>query len=457
MKRRTMSRDPVFTPFHKCALVLGAAALLVGCLSLFDQSTAIAESSALRVENAERSASGKPRPIDASAADSSPGAAQSKLKVKEWKVQPGDTLTGIFSAHKAPLKDLQEILAADAEYLSLATLTPGTRLDLTFDTEARFSGLTLHLDPARKIVYARQPDGSFVHKKTEADTYWVFEVLRGKVDGSFYTSALLAGLTQTQILLINQLLGGQVDFRRDLRAGDRFTVILGHEMTGDDHMTGNARIEAISLMRGSTTHYAFRSDNGNYYDERGESVTPAFLRWPTKKRFRVSSAFNRSRLHPITGRITPHNGVDLATPVGTPILSTGDGIVRRIGNHPYAGKYIDIDHGGAHATRYLHLQRIQVKKGTQVQRGQQIALSGNTGRSTGPHLHFELHINGRPVDPLTAEIPTAAAIPQADTARFDQKLKGRLAIMKHAGSRSELITVESPSLFLNSGSVDALF
>lgn len=91
-----------------------------------------------------------------------------------------------------------------------------------------------------------------------------------------------------------------------------------------------------------------------------------------------------------------------------------------------------------HATRYLHLQKTLVRKGEPIKRGQKIALSGNTGRSTGPHLHFEFHINGRPVDPLTADIPTAAAIPETEITSFKRKLREQRTVMKHAASRSEL-------------------
>ncbi|WP_372958826.1 peptidoglycan DD-metalloendopeptidase family protein [Marinobacter sp.] len=425
---------------------IGVFLLVAISLSPFKRSSAVTEVPVFHDESGDPLFSPKQQSMDSSDPPIVGNAERSTDQTVEWQVQPGDTLTRIFREHKAPVDDLQEILEADAEYLSLETLTPGTRLGLSFDDEDRFSGLTLHLDPARKVVYTRQKDGSFVHKETEADTYWVSEVLRGTVNGSFYQSALRAGLTRAQVVLIDQLLGSKLDFGKDLRAGDSFTMILGHEMTGEQS-TGNTRIEAISLVRRSRTHYAFRFDDGNYYDENGESVTPAFLRWPTKKRFRVSSAFNRNRLHPVTGRRAPHNGVDLATPVGTPIVSTGDGIVRRIGDHPYAGKYVDIDHGGAHTTRYLHLHRILVKKGAQIKRGQQIALSGNTGRSTGPHLHFEFHVNDRPVDPLKADIPTAAAINEDDTPQFEEQLGEQLAVMEHAGSRSELMTAEAPSLF----------
>jgi murein DD-endopeptidase len=143
-------------------------------------------------------------------------------------------------------------------------------------------------------------------------------------------------------------------------------------------------------------------------------------------------------VHPVTGRRTPHNGVDLATPVGTPILSTGDGIVTRIGNHPYAGKYINIRHNGSLSTRYLHLSRVLVKKGERVHRGQKIALSGNTGRTTGPHLHFELHIDGRPVNPLTADIPTATRVPADALASFNSMVHERLAYLQDPGKLDTL-------------------
>jgi len=420
------------SPSHN--LVLGAVAAVLLGLSLTPLSSSPASESP---ERGKQTTSALAEAVEPAGTESRQAAERPKGKTVDWRVETGDTLSRIFRASNAPMDDLQEILAADAEYLHLETLRPGTRLGLHFDEQGQFSELILFLDPARHVTYSRQPDGAFVHQAFEEETFWVSEVLRGTINGSFYASAMQAGITQSQILLIDQLLGSQLNFRRDLRAGDRFSVIIGHEMTGTES-TGKTRIEALSLKCSTRTHYAFLHNNGNYYDENGESVTPAFLRLPTKKRYRVSSHFNPRRLHPVTGRVAPHNGVDLATPTGTPILSTGDGIVSRIGNHPYAGKYIDIDHGGSHTTRYLHLHKILVRKGAAIERGQKIALSGNTGRSTGPHLHFEFHINGRPVDPLTADIPTAAAIPETEIASFKRKLREQRTVMEHAASRSEL-------------------
>ena len=433
----------MFSTPQKIALALAAAVLLTANLMPLKSSPAMAALPSEVPERGNHMTSAPAEAVEPAGTKDPQTAERPKGKTVDWVVEAGDTLSRIFRANKAPVEDLQEILAADAEYLHLETLRPGTRLGVHFDEQGQFSELILFLDPARHVTYSRQPDGAFVHQAFEEETFWVSEVLRGTINGSFYSSAMQAGVTQAQILLIDQLLGSQLNFRRDLRAGDRFSVIIGHEMTSSES-TGKTRIEALSLERSTRTHYAFLHDNGNYYDENGESVTPAFLRLPTKKRYRVSSHFNPRRLHPVTGRIAPHNGVDLATPTGTPILSTGDGIVARIGNHPYAGKYIDIDHGGTHTTRYLHLHKILVRKGAAIEHGQKIALSGNTGRSTGPHLHFEFHINGRPVDPLTANIPTAAAIPTADIGRFKQKCVERLAVMEHAASRSDLLLAEAP-------------
>lgn len=422
---------------QKIALALVVAVLLTANLTPLKSSPVMAAPPSAELERGNHLPSAPAGAVELANIKDSQTAESPVGKNVDWHVEAGDTLSRIFRASKVPMEGLQEILAADAEYLHLETLRPGTRIGLNFDKRGRFSELVLFLDPARHVTYSRQPDGAFVHKAFEEETFWVSEVLRGTINGSFYASAMQAGVTQAQILLIDQLLGSQLNFRRDLRAGDRFSVIIGHEITGTES-TGKTRIEALSLERRARNHHAFLYDDGNYYDEDGESVTPAFLRLPTRKRYRVSSHFNPRRLHPVTGRIAPHNGVDLATPTGTPILSTGDGIVTRVGSHPYAGKYIDIDHGGTYTTRYLHLHKILVRKGTAIKRGQKIALSGNTGRSTGPHLHFEFHINGRPVDPLTANIPTAAAIPEARIARFKRNVGYHLAVMKHATSRSDL-------------------
>ncbi|WP_417596786.1 peptidoglycan DD-metalloendopeptidase family protein [Oceanospirillum sp.] len=430
------NRVPFFTSLHKVLLVIACLMLALAVIAPSDQ-TAITLAPVFSVSS-DKSVNEPSSPPENKAV------LQDETK-GQWLVKPGDNLSYIFQENGIPASVLHKVMQADTQYLDLETLQPGVRLGLDLTDNGTLAQLTLYRDPARKITYTRQIDGTYQHQEQQAKTYWVSEVYRGDIQGSFYLSAKGVGLGQSQIALISQLLSYQLNFRRDLRAGDHFTAVIGREMTGQVE-TGQTRIESVSLQRRQRTHYVFQF-KGHYYDEKGESVTPAFLRWPTSKRYRISSSFNKNRLHPITKRRSPHHGVDLATPTGTAILSTGDGVVKRIGNHPFAGKYIDIDHGGSYKTRYLHLSRIQVKRGSQVKRGQRIALSGNTGRSTGAHLHFELHIDGRPVNPVTAKIPTAAAIKPQDIAEFSALREQKMAVMEQAASMSELQTAQNSREF----------
>uniref|UniRef100_A0A5Q0TEK3 Peptidoglycan DD-metalloendopeptidase family protein n=2 Tax=Vibrio algicola TaxID=2662262 RepID=A0A5Q0TEK3_9VIBR len=131
--------------------------------------------------------------------------------------------------------------------------------------------------------------------------------------------------------------------------------------------------------------------------------------------------FNPQRLNPVTHRIAPHYGTDLAVPVATPVLATGEGQVVRVGEHPLAGLYVVIKNGPIYSTRFLHLSRILVKVGQQVHQNEVIALSGNTGRSTGPHLHYELRKEGVPVNAMLAPLPQASGLTQRQSAQFKQK------------------------------------
>lgn len=435
-----MNHSRSFTPIH-VALLAGALALILvasvwsaqseSSTNIQSPSTEAVEHLADLAQQPDTQTTGQPLPSGA------PDPARS-TNIVQHRVQPGDSLSSIFSQAEASQADLHLIMKADVEYLALETLRPGTELKLMFNEQGEFQQLALDLDPARSITYTRVDSDTFEYQESVQNTHWVSEVLKGSIHGSFYQSARNAGLSATQIASVQQLLEHQINFRRELRAGDTFAVIVGHERTASES-TGKTRIEAVSLERRNHTHTAFLFDDGNYYDQNGKSVLPAFRRLPTAKSFRVSSHFNPNRLHPITGRRSPHNGVDLATPIGTPIMSTGDGVVERVGNHRYAGKYIDINHGNAYKTRYLHLDKIFVRKGQQVQRGEKIAHSGNTGRSTGAHLHFELHMNRRPVNPLKADIPTAADVPETALKQFERVAEYKLAVMSNAASRSNLI------------------
>ncbi len=346
----------------------------------------------------------------------------------------GDTLSTIFDQlgiHSV----MYQILAADESLLALDVLRPGQHLTFTFDQDGlRLLSMELFIDPGKQVLYSRFDNDSFGYEEIIHPGQWRQQLLDGEINGSFYLSAIGVGLSEMETANITNLFRDHLNFARDMRAGDRFQVVRSQQFVGEE-FTGQSRIEGVRIMRRNREHTAFLFEDGNYYDARGESLARAFRRYPTGGQYRISSAFNPARKHPITRQVQPHNGVDFAMPTGTAILATGDGVVTRVMSHPYAGKYVEIQHGSQYLTRYLHLHRILVKRGQTVKRGERIALSGNTGRSTGPHLHFELHVRGRPVNPITANIPMAASVPKDKRTDFNQLVEQLVAVMENGSHR----------------------
>ena len=339
-----------------------------------------------------------------------------------YTIQPGDTLSTIFEQLGVSQKEMYQVLESDVSILALDTLKPGDKLGFWLG-EGQLQQLELRFNPAHQVVFTRAAEETFEYNEVRLEGEWREQVVTGEINGSFYVSAQRAGLTALEIQRISALLEDKINFRRDLRAGDQFQVVRAEQYV-DGVPTGITRLEGLRVLNRARELTAFMFD-GQYYDLNGESLARAFSRYPTKSRYRLSSHFNPYRKHPVTGRVRPHNGTDFATPIGTPILATGDGVVTRVTNHPYAGLYIVIEHGDKYKTRFLHLSKALVRKGQTVSRGQKIALSGNSGRSTGPHLHYELHVNGRPVNAMTAPIPVAEGVGDEQRLAFNQ-LKDRL-------------------------------
>ncbi|MCP3177103.1 peptidoglycan DD-metalloendopeptidase family protein [Desulfuromonas sp. KJ2020] len=365
--------------------------------------------------------------------------------IRSRDIAPGDTLSSIFDLVGIGQSTMYQILAADEQLLALDTLRPGNRLTFTLDEQTgELANMELYIHPGKRVMYHRVDGATFDYEEIVLPGEWMPEFLDGTISGSFYLSAKNVGLSENETVNIADLFRDQLNFARDIRAGDTFQVVRSQQFVNGE-WTGQSRIEGVRLFRGKRLYSAFLFEDGNYYDHKGESLARAFRRYPTQGQYRVSSAFSRTRRHPVTGRVSPHNGVDFAMPTGTPVLATGDGVVTRVQNHPFAGKYVEIQHGSHYTTRYLHLSRSLVRRGQTVQRGQRIALSGNTGRSTGPHLHFELHTKGRPVNPLTASIPMASAVPKGKLAQFNERVNEVVALMAVPSQRIAQPAVASDS------------
>ncbi|WP_457785820.1 peptidoglycan DD-metalloendopeptidase family protein [Vibrio harveyi] len=336
----------------------------------------------------------------------------------EYQIQAGDNLSSIFSQLGFGYSSLMKVMETDLNFLALDTLKPGNTLRFWRDeSTGELEKMELQFSIADKVVYRRNADGSYDFSDISIPGVWHQEPLVGVIHGSFSSSANRLGLSSAEISQVVNLLKEQVNFGKDLRAGDRFEVVRRSQSI-DGVPTGKNEIEAIKIYNRGREVTAYLHTDGQFYNAKGESLQRAFQRYPVSRGWRISSGFNPKRLHPVTGRVAPHNGTDWAVPIGTPVEATGDGTVIMTRKHPYAGNYVVIEHGSKYKTRYLHLSKILVKKGQKVSRGQRIGLSGKTGRVTGPHLHYELIEYGRPVNAMRAKIPMASSVPKKEMESF---------------------------------------
>ncbi|HHR6116558.1 TPA: murein DD-endopeptidase MepM [Providencia alcalifaciens] len=335
---------------------------------------------------------------DASDADATPLA-------HEYVVSSGDNLSSILTQFGIEAGDVATL---SNQHKSLRNLKIGQTLSWTLNADGELESLTWDVSRRETRIFNRVgATNKFEEVKESRKGDWSNTVMTGSIDGTFAQSTKKAGLTRTEGREVTKALQWQVDFNK-LKKGDKFTVLMGREMLNGTHE--QSQLVGVRLQSGGKNYYAFRAEDGRYYDSEGNGLERGFLRFPTVKQFRVSSHFNPRRVNPVTGRVAPHKGVDFSMPVGTPVLAVGDGEVIVAKYSGAAGNFIAIRHGRQYTTRYMHLRQLLVKPGQKVKRGDRIALSGNTGRSTGPHLHFEMWVNQQAVNPLTAKLPSSGGL-----------------------------------------------
>ncbi|WP_428774151.1 peptidoglycan DD-metalloendopeptidase family protein [Vibrio sp.] len=361
----------------------------------------------------------------------------------EYQIQKGDNLSGIFTQLGFSYQELMKVMETDLNYLALDTLQPGDTLRFWRDERTQqLDKMELEFSVVDKAVYLRESDDSFSYQAVKVPGTWKEYAIVGEISGSFSKSVNALGLGNSEIQNLVSLLRDKVNFARDLRMGDKFEVVQSRQFVGNK-LTGNREILAAKIFTRGRVITAYLHSDGQYYDKDGNSLQRAFRRSPVNGKYRLSSSFNPRRKHPVTGRVTPHNGTDWATPMNTPIVSTGDGVVVMVRrSHPYAGNYVVIQHGNKYKTRYLHLNKIYVRKGQKVSRGEKIGLSGRTGRVTGPHIHYELLEHGRPVNAMKANIPMATSVPKQQLAQFKARRDELDAMLK--AEEEQLANVVKP-------------
>ena len=253
-------------------------------------------------------------------------------------------------------------------------------------------------------------------------------LIKGVIKNNLYISALKSGMPESTLLEMISLLGFSVDFQREIRSGDSFEVLFTKEIDIlSDLVIQTKPIKYVSMnLSGNKLNffkYEDRFGSPQYFDENGKSSKRTIMKTPINGA-RLSSKYG-NRKHPILGYTKMHRGLDFAAPSGTPIFAAGDGIIEKAGWNGSYGKYIRIRHTGTYKTAYAHLSGFhkRIKIGRRVLQGKIIGYVGTTGRSTGPHLHYEVIKNNIQVNPMRIKLPAGKNISKANFNNYRNHVK----------------------------------
>lgn len=349
----------------------------------------------------------------------------------EWisvEVKKGDILGSVFKRAKIDAQTMQAVLDAGKEAKNLTRLFPGAQLEFGLNAEGQLEELRYNLSNLKTLRVTRSDDGQFVAKQLQKEIEVRTEVVAGIISGSFWGSAMNAGLSEAQIIDLANVFGYDIDFALDIRSGDSFSVMFERQYA-EGQFIGNGAIVAAQFQNQGQLYQAVRHTDGSFYKPDGGSMRQAFLRAPVNFRY-VSSNFNPRRLHPVLGKIKAHNGVDYVAPMGTPIMAAGDGKVIESAMKGANGNYVVIQHSNGIVTKYLHLSKRDVKRGEKVKQGDVIGRLGATGRVTGAHLHYEFVVGGVHRNPRTVKLPQAEPLQGVARVEFTKNAKQQIAQLK---------------------------
>jgi murein DD-endopeptidase MepM/ murein hydrolase activator NlpD len=364
------------------------------------------------------------------------------LDHQTYSVKKNETLSDILLNLGVPANNMVNIIDDARKVLDVRKIVAGniyhsyTNIDST-NTLVYF---VYEKSPKWFVVFDLR-DSINVYE-SEKEVFSKEEQKSAVIDQSLYVSLMESDASPELAIKLSQIFAWQIDFYH-LQKGDNFKVIY-EELFVDSNFFAIGQIKAAYFYHSGKEFYAipFMQDSVfQYFDEDGNSLRKAFLKAPLEFG-RISSRYSNSRLHPVLKVRRAHHGVDYAAPIGTPVRSTGDGIVINSGYSSGNGKYVKIRHNSVYTTMYLHLSRYAkgIKKGALVKQGQVIGYVGSSGLSTGPHLDYRFFVNGSPVDPLKVEVPPSHPVKEELRAEYEVQ---RDSVMKLL-NKFEIISAIKP-------------
>ena len=350
-------------------------------------------------------------------------------------VRKGDTLSNLLQKAGLSLSDIHDITSSGKDAQKLTSLGLDDQLDVLMK-DGKAQELRLHHSKLESVAVKRVGDTYQSEQITLAPEVR-YSYAHGVIDSSLFMAGQKAGLNDKMTLKLADLFAYDIDFLQDIQTGDSFSVMY-EDLYLNGKSIGHGNIIAAEFTNQGKTYraiqYTNKSGTTSYYTPDGNIMRKQFLRTPMDFA-RVSSYFSAGRFHPILHKMRAHKGIDYAAPTGTPIKAAGDGKVVFAGVRNGFGNVVMIQHGGVYTTLYGHMSKISVKNGARVSQGQVIGAVGQTGLATGPHLHYEFHVNGTAVNPLAnMNVAMAEPLSKAEKADFNKKTSAAIAQMKQLAS-----------------------
>jgi murein DD-endopeptidase MepM/ murein hydrolase activator NlpD len=355
---------------------------------------------------------------------------------REERIQRGDTVATILSRLGVDDAEAMSYLLQAKDVRSLYQLVPGRAIRAVTTGEGRLERLTYLNTDGKRLIVTRDRAGFQASEELPAIEGRVMHS-SGEITTSLFGATDAAGLHENVAIQIADIFSSDIDFQRDLRKGDRFSVIYEANFA-DGEFIGVGRVLASEFINQNIKHQAvyFRDEQGRggYYTPDGKNVRKAFLRSPLEFS-RITSGFTLSRFHPVLKTWRAHRGIDYGAPSGARVRATADGYVTYAGWKGGYGKVITVRHANGYSTLYGHLSGFAegLRSGKRVAQGQVIGYVGQTGLATGPHLHYEFMVNGVQRNPLKLALPPGPPITADLRPEFEeasQPLLARLQMLR---------------------------
>ncbi|MCB9942821.1 MAG: peptidoglycan DD-metalloendopeptidase family protein [Geminicoccaceae bacterium] len=361
---------------------------------------------------------------------------------ERYIVRQGDTLMNILLRAGIPRAEAHEAVNSLQGVYDPRRLRVGQHLDLELQRAAeqpdgtKLAVLSINLDFSNDLRLARAPQGGFDVETAERQLVHQTIAASSVIEDSLYVAARRAGVSDEALMELIRLFSWDVDFQHDVHAGDAFSIAYDEVATpdGEQHRVDKLEYASLTIQGRNLEAYRFRDSRGivGYYDSTGRSLRKWLMRTPVDGA-RLSSGFGKRR-HPILGYTRMHKGVDFAAPKGTPIYAAGDGVITKIGRNGGYGNFIQIRHNKEYSTAYGHMNGFakNLKKGSRVKQGEAIGYVGSTGRSTGPHLHYEVLENGIQINPMKVKKQVITRLEGSDLTAFKKRVAQVIALMEES-------------------------